>query len=458
MALAVTVSLGALAAIDAPAQPEAALRDQAAPGQGRQATASWWDRTAPGRKGAPTSKHYRLRSDLTPDETRRYAAHQDLMYGEYMKRLGSLRLRTPPVLDVMMFAKRQDYLDTLRTRFGIDGSGSGGMFFVSQNGSALAYFTEGVPEARVKHVIQHEGFHQVAHAYFGNDLPPWVNEGLAEFFGEAIIVGDDVVLGQSRPSVVGTVAEAARDDKHLAFPDLLDMTGERWNANLRSGEAALQYNQSWSMVHFLVYGDGGRYQQAFEGLLRLLNQGVPPMAAFEQALGLNDSKDVQDFEGRWSAFAQAMEPSPFAAAVERMEFLAVGLQALSGKGSKEQPWPTTLDELRDRLRELDFTYDQASHGYRRRLNAKSDLLFQIPGATPKDDPSAQPTAGFRVVSVDTSKLKGKVRAAAEADPTPPGVETFGLQPRDLRLEWSKDPDGQWTWRLETGSKGKGRGR
>ncbi len=425
---------------------------------GRQATASWWDRTSPGRRGAPTSKHYRLRSDLPPDDTKRYAAHQDLMYGEYMKRLGSLRLRTPPALDVMMFAKRQDYLDTLRTRFGIDGSGSGGMFFVSQNGSALAYFTEGVPEARVKHVIQHEGFHQVAHAYFGNDLPPWVNEGLAEFFGEAIIVGNDVVLGQSRPSVVGTVAEAARDGKHLAFPDLLDMTGDRWNANLRSGDASLQYNQSWSMVHFLVYGDGGRYQQAFEGLLRLLNNGVPSMPAFEQAFGLNDAQDVRDFEGRWSTFAQAMEPSPFAAAVERLEFLAVGLQSLAGKGTKDDPWPKTLDQLRDRLRAMEFTYDQASHGYRRRLSATSDLLFQIPGATPQDDPAARPTAGFRVVPVDSSKLKGKARASEEADPTPPGIESFGLEPKDLRLDWTKDAEGQWTWRVVAGSRGRGTGK
>ncbi|MDA0803476.1 MAG: DUF1570 domain-containing protein [Planctomycetota bacterium] len=425
---------------------------------GRLAEASWWDRTAPGRSGAPRSDHYQIRSDLSLDDTRLYAGHQDLMYREYMKRLGSLRLRTPPVLDVMMFAKRQDYLDTLRTRFGISGEGSGGMFFISPNGAALAYYTEGVSEARVKHVIQHEGFHQVAHAYFGSDLPPWLNEGLAEFFGEALVVGNDVVLGQSRPTVIGTVADAARQRKHIDFFDVLDMTGEQWNANLRSGDASLQYNQSWSMVHFLVLGDGGRYQQAFEGLLRLLNQGVPAIPAFEQAFGLNDPQDVHEFQERWRAFAQSMEPSPFAAAMERMEFLAEGMLALQGKGTKEQPWPTTLDELRERLREIDFEFDQAAHGYRRRLSSKSDLLFQIPGATPKDDPTAQPTAGFRIVPVDPSKANGKKRGSAEAVPAPPTIETFGVEPCDLRVEWGTTRDGLLAWRMVTGGRWSGKGK
>ena len=40
------------------------------------------------------------------------------------------------------------------------------------------------------HVAQHEGFHQFAWSRFAEDLPVWVNEGMAEFFGESVIVGD----------------------------------------------------------------------------------------------------------------------------------------------------------------------------------------------------------------------------------------------------------------------------
>lgn len=422
--------LGAVIACSASGSP------QGTPPGERLAQASWWDRTAPGRKGAPTSKHYRIRSDLPLEETRRYAEHQDAMYKEYMKRLQSLRPRTPPVLDVLMFAKRQDYVDTLRTRFGINGTGSGGMFFISPHGAALAYFTEGLPESRVKHVIQHEGFHQVAHAYFGSDLPPWISEGLAEYFGEAIRVGDDIVLGQSRPDVVGRLADASAAEEHLPFLDLLDMNSERWNANVQSGDAALQYNQSWSMVHFLVHGDDGKYQAPFETLLRLLNEGVPSMPAFNRAFGLNDAEDVREFENRWRAFAQAMQPSPFATALERMEFLAEGMKSLKGSGA----WPATLDELKARLREKDFTYALLSHGYRRRLKAEDDKLFSMPGEQ----------GAFALEAFDPSALRRKKdRDAEAADPTPPSIVTQGLAPRDIRVNWIRTSDGGWTWEAET---------
>ena len=81
-----------------------------------------------------------------------------------------MRQRSPGHPNVYMFARQRDYLDTLRTQFGINGMGSGGMFFVSPRGAGLAFWTEGLPRQRVAHVVQHEGFHQFAYAFFGNDI------------------------------------------------------------------------------------------------------------------------------------------------------------------------------------------------------------------------------------------------------------------------------------------------
>jgi len=98
------------------------------------------------------SKHYRILSDLEPDDTKLYGGHLDLLYEEYSRRLASLPPRAPEIPFVLMFAREADYLAVLRTRYGVNATGSGGMFFISPQGAALAFFTEGLPRSRVFHV------------------------------------------------------------------------------------------------------------------------------------------------------------------------------------------------------------------------------------------------------------------------------------------------------------------
>ena len=57
-------------------------------------------------------------------------------------------------------------------------------------------------DARTWHTVQHEGFHQFAHVVIRGDLPIWVNEGLAEYFGEAVFTGDGFVSGVIPPTAM----------------------------------------------------------------------------------------------------------------------------------------------------------------------------------------------------------------------------------------------------------------
>jgi hypothetical protein len=303
-----------------------ACAPSSAPPAQQVAVGTWWDRTAPPRGGkVPQSRHYSIRSDLPAAQTKEYADHLDTMYDEYFRRLvkqAGLRQRSPEYPNVFMFASQQDYLDTLRTNFGINGTGSGGMFFIGPRGAGLAFWVEKLPKQRVGHVIQHEGFHQFANAFFGNDLPPWLNEGLAEFFGESVVEGKSVVIGQASPEVVTQVRTAVEKDKYLPFMDLLQMDSARWNGNVQSGNARLQYMQSWSMVHFLVYGENGKYEPYFSTMLKLLNAGTKPFDAWKKAFSLDTETEVLQFESRWKDYARAAKPGAYVAARNRLEFLA----------------------------------------------------------------------------------------------------------------------------------------
>lgn len=388
--------------------------------QSRQAQLSWWDRAQQGVVG-----HYHIKTDLPNDQARELAQHLNVMYDEYSRRLASLPPRPgiAQVFDVYIFQSQRDYVDTLHTRFGVDATGSGGMFFRSPNGSGLAFFTENLPLRRVEHVVQHEGFHQFAYSRFGDDLPVWLNEGLAEFFGESILVGNKLIIGQSSLRVIEHIKDAIEKRTYIPFRVMLTMSGQQWGGNVRGGDAALQYRQAWSMVHFLVYGDGGKYQLPFERYLRLLNNGVKSEEAFIQVFGA----DLDAFDARWRNYALNSKPSSFVTAMERFEFLAEGLLQLNKLGQ----YPQTLDELRAALVAIKFTYTISTHGNETTYTASDDGIMDIP----MDDLThAQPV--LMMESPEPVALRD--RRLEEQNRTPMVLRTEHLEPKELVLKWVRD--------------------
>jgi hypothetical protein len=336
--------------------------------------------------------------------------------------------REPEKLNVLIFRRRDDYELTLRAHFGVSAIGTGGMFFTSSRGGGLAFWTEGLPRRRIHHVLQHEGFHQFAHSRFGGDLPIWLNEGLAEFFGEAVIVDHQLVIGQSRPRVISAVKDAIETGQYIPFAQMLAMTSERWGQAVRDGGARLQYAQAWSMVQFLAYGDGGRYVEAFERYLRLLNNALPSREAFIRAFG---SEDIEGFERRWRSYAERARPSAFITALERIEFLAAGALQLSEQGVR----PTTLEALREALREAGFNYKLTMHGLDDTLSAADDQMYLIPGDE-LSDPENPPR--FVVAPATPDRTSRRLRHLEEITPTPPSIATEHLRPRDVAVEWVRD--------------------
>ena len=381
---------------------------------------TWWDRA-----GEWTAGHYSLKTDLPREEARELATHLNVMYEHYSRRLASLPQRAPEVLNVYIFARQADYLSTMRAQFGIHAEGSGGMFFLNERGKGLAFFTGGLSRQRIAHVMQHEGFHQFAFSRFGTDLPLWVNEGLAELFGEAVLLGRDFVIGQKPARPLDAVKRAVASGEHVRFQDMLTMSHDQWGANLRAGSAALQYHQSWSMVHFLVYADPDSdgeadYVDAFERYLRLLNEGVRSDDAFARVFG----PDFDAFEKRWAQYIELAKADAFVEAIHRMEFLAEGALELSRRGVRAG----SMDELRTALRDIDFAYRIEGHGVAVELRAKDDAMFALDGVALVVEPA------------DVPGLNRRQTLLEQKHPTPPSIATEGLQPRNLSVRWARDKD------------------
>lgn len=387
----------------------------------RQAQLSWWDRAETRKIG-----NYWIKTDLPAAEANGLARHLNLMHKEYSRRLASLPPRSPTPMNVMIFKSRREYMDVLRTRYAVNATGTGGIFFANPSGSALAFWTESLTKSRILNVLQHEGFHQFAYTRFGSDLPVWVNEGLAEFFSESVLVNKTFIIGQSKPRVINAVKKAIELNEHIPLRQMLMMSRESWGKALKDGKASLQYHQSWSMVHFLVYGDRGRYTQRFEGYLRLINSGVQSEQAFIRAF---ETSDLEAFENRWKKYALAAKPSGFVTALERIEFLAQGALELSSLGLS----PKSADELREELEKINFKYKVQKHGREFILLATDPQMYEIPNDNlAKDEP---------VFIIEPAKLRGltpRQRKFEKVNPTPPVIKTDNLHPKSLSIRWKRD--------------------
>lgn len=367
------------------------------------------------------SQHYRIHTNLSRREAAAYGVHMDRIFVQYTRRFESFRQRDRSPMPLHLVRHRQEYIDLLRG-FGFDATASGGMFFYSSAARGLATWVQDKPHATTLETLQHEGFHQFAHAYIGHHLPVWVNEGLAEYFGDGLLVEHQMKVGLATPRRVQAVQEAVRQHTAIDFDRLLDMTGDQWHANMRhdSPLGPLQYHQSWSIVYFLIHGDGGKYRKAFEKYLVLVNKGRLSQTAFRQAFG---TQDTTAFHRRWQQYVLDLEPDPLATAITRLGFIARAMKYLH---DQSRPVPTTLGQLREVLQAVEFRVTWSNHGKEVVMSAKDESLY-----------------GFRRAngSVGTFEL-----LEPEADDLLPRVTARGLRP-ELMLAWSRDTDGCLQWRI-----------
>jgi tetratricopeptide (TPR) repeat protein len=130
-------------------------------------------------------------------------------------------------------------------------------------------------------VVFHEYVHLVLHLNFA-ELPVWLDEGLADFWGNSIIEEKHVYIGYHIPYHLATLRE--RGVLPLSRLFVVDHGSPEYSENNR---ATTFYAESWALVHYLAFGvqvpPGQRSQ--LNQLVGLLKAGTAPREAQQQVFG-----------------------------------------------------------------------------------------------------------------------------------------------------------------------------
>jgi hypothetical protein len=271
------------------------------------------------------TKYYMIHSDLDDALIADLGTRMDAMYAEYSRRMSDFDLRADQKpLDVYLFNSKKDYTDFTGARY----QNTGGVFIAGKN--QLAAYLEGQRDT-LRRTLQHEAFHQFAYKAIGPNMPIWLNEGMAQLFEEAIWTGDGFLMNQVPPRRIRQLQTDVRNNRLLPLKRLITLSPDRWAANL-ADDAALgstQYNQSWAMVHYMAYGNGGRNGAKLVSLLTALGKGQDADEAFRENFG-----NLESFKSAFENHALALEPTAEAELIDHHEVLADLLGQLHDRGKQ----------------------------------------------------------------------------------------------------------------------------
>ncbi len=395
------------------------------------------------------TKHYEFTHDLDAETAREVATHMDTVFDEYAKRMSNFRVKNAKRIKLYVWADRETYIEFL-TEQGVPGAQfTGGLFFVRGGDAGLTTFVGGQSRASMYHTLQHEGFHQFAHLRVGN-LPPWANEGLAEYFGHGLLIRRNLLTGVAPSTRIELLRNAVAQGQHYPFEEIINMSGQEWNNILQSGDprAYIMYTEAWAIAHFLVNADNGKYASAFQKYLEWLSKGRSHEQAFQQAFG---TSDMVPFEKRFIEYLnETWEPDELSTAQQRLDFLGEGLRALHERGIT----PTSIDDLKTKLRERDFEVVRRGHGGAEVLSAQDDDMFLAPGQTlssggdeaePEPDDSRRRGRSPRRTRKPSPRQQApEIEFVPAGDAAyPPTIRMSGLR-APARIEWTHGPDGSLT--------------
>jgi hypothetical protein len=161
--------------------------------------------------------------------------------------------------------------------------------------------------------IYHEYVHLLVNNSYGRAaVPPWFNEGLAEYYSTFDIDDDrKVYLGR----LVDYHLQLLRQQRLIPLRQLFGVDNYTLERN-RHDVRSLFYAESWALVHYLILADDGRRLPQLGQFVAMLGRGVQTAEAFRKAFQIEPeemekelAKYVQSrtFTGKVATFAQKLE-------------------------------------------------------------------------------------------------------------------------------------------------------
>lgn len=216
------------------------------------------------------SDHYEVASNIDSGFCREAARHLESSLNRFNRDLRRLP-RDDERYRVFVFSGEEGYLSYLQDVLGARVENTAGIYSPLLRQLVIWNLPDREDLFRT---IRHEGFHQ----YFDrlvDDSPVWLNEGLAEYYENALLVKGEWSQDHLHPAHRGTVKGRLDVD---------------WRAFLEGGRGAFyargaySYGLAWLVVHWMLHSDRDN-RRRFDRMIDVLSAGGSAEQGLEAAFG-----------------------------------------------------------------------------------------------------------------------------------------------------------------------------
>jgi len=229
------------------------------------------------------SPNFRVLTNGSANEGRRVAREFEQMREVFALSFSKMRLDTGAPL--LIFAPRDESaMKAMAPNFWKGGGPKPAGLF--QHGWERQYavirLDQDVPGRN--NVVYHEYVHTLLHANF-RWLPTWLDEGVAEFYGNTRFEQTKMYVGAPSPRVYRL--------QNSALIKLDELISENpWRKYRKDDERIdMFYSEAWALVHYLIFGPGMEQGKKLNKFYTALIQGEDQKKAFQDAFG--NFKDVE---------------------------------------------------------------------------------------------------------------------------------------------------------------------
>jgi hypothetical protein len=147
-------------------------------------------------------------------------------------------------------------------------------------------------DANLWRVLAHEGFHQFIGYELGQQIPMWLNEGMAQYFETSFVTGSRFNVGQVSRQKLALAQYLIVSKKGPPLAQLI-----QWDRGTFYANANVAYPMSWALVYYLLNANNDRFQQSeFRRYLQDLKLGKDEIVSFQRRFGQSSARWQADFE------------------------------------------------------------------------------------------------------------------------------------------------------------------
>jgi tetratricopeptide (TPR) repeat protein len=230
------------------------------------------------------SPHFIVVSNAGEKQARKTAIRFEQIRAVFRRSLEVANQHDSPAITILAL-KDEDSVKALLPEYWEKGHAHPAGMFLDNMNLYFAMVQLDAPGLNPYNTIYHEYFHSLTAPYFPN-LPVWVSEGLAEFYGNTQIGDSEVGMGRPDPDLIGELRQGGLMPLNVLFK--VDHNSPYYN---EQNKISVFYAESWALTHYLMVGDNSAHRPMLEAYVNAMTRGATEEQAAAQSFG--DLKQLQ---------------------------------------------------------------------------------------------------------------------------------------------------------------------